>query len=101
MVHRLCIVSASGGYSLVVVHGLLIAVSSLVEEHGLLGCMGSVVGAHGLSYPVVCGIFPDQGSNSGRWIGRWILNHWTTREVLLVLILESRIPHLQKCSSPG
>ena len=101
VVHRLSVVAGSGGYSLAVVHGLLIAVPSLAEEHGLLGCTGSVVVAHGLSYPMACGIFPDQGSNSSRWIGRWILNHWTTREVLLVLILESRIPHLQRYSSPG
>ena len=25
--------------------------------------------------------FPDQGSNPHPFIGRWILNHWTTREV--------------------
>ena len=41
-------VAASRGYSLAVVHGLLIAGSSLVA---------------GLSCPAACGIFPDQGSN--------------------------------------
>ena len=35
--HRLSLVAASGGYSLVVVHGLLIAVASLVAEHRLQG----------------------------------------------------------------
>ena len=54
---------ASGGYSLVLVHGLLIAVASLVVEHRFPGHVGSVVVAHGLSCPEVCGIFLDQGSN--------------------------------------
>ena len=34
-VHRLCLVVASGGYSLVAVHRLLIVVASLVAEHRL------------------------------------------------------------------
>ena len=63
MVHRLSVVAGSGGYSLAVVHGLLIAVPSLAEEHGLLGCMGSVVVAHGLSCSKSCGVFLDQGLN--------------------------------------
>ena len=33
--HKLPLVAASGGYSLVTVHGLLIVVASLVAEHGL------------------------------------------------------------------
>ena len=33
--HRLSVAEASGGYSLVLVHGLLIAVASLGAEHGL------------------------------------------------------------------
>ena len=44
----------------------------------------STVGAHGLSAPV-CGIFPHQGSNPCPCIGRRILNHWATREVLFSL----------------
>ena len=36
----LSLVPASGGYSLAVVRGLLIAVASLVVEHGALGCTG-------------------------------------------------------------
>ena len=45
-----CVLSlavASGGYSLVAVHGILIVVASLVVEHGLQGTWTSVV--------VVCG----------------------------------------------
>ena len=49
-------VGASGGDSLVVVHVLLTIVASLVIQHGLYA---------GFRYPVGCGIFPDQGSNSG------------------------------------
>ena len=37
---ELFLVVASRGYSLVVVHGLLIAVASLVVEHGALGQEG-------------------------------------------------------------
>ena len=83
------LVVASGGYSLVVVHGLLRAVVSLVAEHGSRACglqqlqhMGSVVVAHGLRscgswalehrlnicgtrliLLLACGLFLDQGSN--------------------------------------
>ena len=56
------VVVASGGYSLVVVHGLLKAVASLAAEHRHYG-MGSVVVVHGLSCSEACGIFLDQESN--------------------------------------
>ena len=36
-----------------------------------------------LSCPEACGIFLDQGSKLYRCIGRRILKHWTTREVLI------------------
>ena len=42
-----------------------------------LGCMGFSV------YPTACGIVPD--GTCVPCTGRWILNHWTTREVLAVL----------------
>ena len=63
----------SGGYSLVVVCKLLIAVASLAGEHRLWGVRASVVAApglqsagstaveHGRSCSTGCGIFPDQG----------------------------------------
>ena len=61
-VHRLPLVSARGGFSLVAVCRLLLATPSLVAEHrpqgaGLLGV------AAWLSCPMTSGIFPDQGSN--------------------------------------
>ena len=63
-VHRLSLVAASGGYSLVAVQGLLIVVvASLVVEHGLQGVWASVVMAYRLSCPPACRIFPDQGLN--------------------------------------
>ena len=46
------------------------------------GSWASVVVAHGLRCPTACGIFPDQGFKTHvPCIGRWILNHWTTRKV--------------------
>ena len=58
----LSLVRASGGYSLLVVHGLLISAASSCREQAL-GTRASVVGAHRLSCPPACGIFLDQGSN--------------------------------------
>ena len=63
------------GYSLVAVHGLLIAMASLVAEHGLQGTQASIVAAHGLQsagsvvvvHRLSClsarGFFLDQGLN--------------------------------------
>ena len=59
---RLSLLAVRGGCSLVLVLGLLIAVTSLVEPWAL-GAWASVVAAHGLSCSVECGIFLDQGSN--------------------------------------
>ena len=40
---------------------------------------------HSLSYPMACGIFPDQESNQcPPRISRWILNHQAIKEVLRV-----------------
>ena len=46
---RLSLVALSGGYSLVELCGLLIAVASLVAQHGLEGQQASVAAAQGLS----------------------------------------------------
>ena len=51
------LVVASGGCSLLGVHGLLIAVASLVASHRLDS------GGHRLICSEACGIAPDQGSN--------------------------------------
>ena len=68
--HGLSLVPASGGYPLVGVHGLLLAVASAVVEHGLWG-MGSVSAVQRLRYLLACGIF--LGLNTCPCIGRWIL----------------------------
>ena len=44
----------------------------------------------GLSCPAACGIFLDQDQTYVPCIGRQILNHWTTREVLLFQVLKRR-----------
>ena len=69
-------VEASEGYSLVAVHGFLIAVTSLAARGGALGHVGfnscgqwlSSCGSQALEHRLnscgtACGIFPDQGSN--------------------------------------
>ena len=54
--------ASGGGYSLAVVHGLLIAVLLLLWSTGSrAGGLGSC--GHGLSCSVVCGILWDQGLN--------------------------------------
>ena len=56
----LSLVAESGGYSLVVVLWLLIAVAPLVMEHRLSGVWVSVVVVCGLSCFAACGIFLDK-----------------------------------------
>ena len=56
------LVPESGGYFLLVAHGLLTVVASLVSEHGLQVHGASVVVAQGLSCHEAREIFPDQGS---------------------------------------
>ena len=67
------LVLASGIYSLIAMHGLLIEAASLAAEHRLqsvwasvvpapgLQSTGSIVVAHRLSFPMACGIFPNHG----------------------------------------
>ena len=74
-VHSLSVAVESRGYSLLMLHRLLIVVASLVSEHRLylswvsvvvapgLQSLSSVVVGQGLSCPAACGIFPDQGLN--------------------------------------
>ena len=64
---------------LVVVLGLLILMASLVAEHGLQGARVS---------EVVALQHVESSWSRDRtlvpWIGRWIPNHWATREVLFL-----------------
>ena len=91
--HRFFLVVASGSSSLVAVVGLLSVVASLVVEYRLQGVWASVVGARGLSS---CGAWVQLPL--GMWnlptsriehcvTYKWLLNHWTTREVLWSFLL--------------
>ena len=57
----------------------------LFVEHGLWGTQTSVFVAHRLCCSTAHGIFLAQGSNPCPLIGRQILNHWTIREVPILL----------------
>ena len=59
---------------------LLIVVASLVVVHGLSGY------AHGLRYSATGGFSPDWGLNQYP-LNWWILNYWTSRELLIFSIL--------------
>ena len=61
----------------------LIVVASLSLQSSGSRHQGSAIMAHGLSCPITCGIFLILVS----CIGRQILDHWTTREVLLVVLI--------------
>ena len=73
---------ATHGLLLVAVHGLLIVMASLVAEHRLK--------APGLQQLMYAGLAASRYAKSSQTkdqtsvlcIARWILNHWTTREVL-------------------
>ena len=72
----------SRGHSLVAAHGLLTAAASLAAEHGLSGAQASVVAVHELSCPWHVESSWTRDRTHVPCIGRWILNHCTTREVL-------------------
>ena len=73
------VVSVSGGYSLGAVLRLLIEVASLIPKHKLKGVLLSVVMAHRLFLHSPWNL---PGPNPDHLIGRWILIHLDTREVL-------------------
>ena len=79
---RSVLVAESRGYSLAEALGLLTAAASLVAEHGLSGAQASVVPVHELSRPWHVKSSWTRDRTHVPCIGRWILNHQTTREVL-------------------
>ena len=91
--YELSLVATTGVYSLLAVHRLLTAVTSLVAEHGLWvhGCSNVT---DRLSCPLVCGIFLDQGWKPCLLIGRQVLNHWTTGEVPDRILIEIVIAYI-------
>ena len=77
-----------GGWGLlIVVVLLLLSTGSWVCELQQLQHTGSVLVARGLTCSAARGIFPDQRWTHVPCIGRWFLNHWTTRDVHLLHIL--------------
>ena len=76
--------SSCRGYCLAAVYRLLIALASLVAEHGLQSA-DSVVTAHAALWHVESSQTRDRTCDP--CIGRRIPNHWATREVQSVLIL--------------
>ena len=80
---ELSVVAASGGYSLVGMHPLLIVVASLVAEHRLLGMRAQSLWHTESSWT------RDRTHVPG--IGRWILNRWTAREVQISLVFKCSI----------
>ena len=75
-------VVVSGGCSPVVVHRLFIAVASLVSEYRLQGARTQWLWHIGLVAMWHLGSSWTRDRTHGPCIGRQILNHWTTREVL-------------------
>ena len=62
--------------------GLLMTAASLVAEHGLWSVGFSSCGPVGLVAPRHVGSSWTRGRTCVPCTGRWILSHWTTREVL-------------------
>ena len=81
----LCWVFIAGrGLSLVSVSGGLLASCCVWASHcGSFSCWE----AHGLSCPMPCGISWTREWPHVPCIGKWILNHWATREVLKKKVL--------------
>ena len=77
------LVAVSRGYSLAVVHRLLTELASLVGAPGLWST-GSIVVAQGLSCSALYRIVPDWDGSGVSCVGKWTLNHWATREALVM-----------------
>ena len=60
---------------------------------------GSVVVVYGLSCPTCGSLLPNQESNYIPCIGRWILNHWSTREIPYPSF-QGQVKHLPHCFFP-
>ena len=75
------LVAASGGYSPVAVSGLLVAGTSLVPEYKLQSVPAQWLWHTGLVALRCVGSSRIRDWTHVSCIGRWTLNHWTTREV--------------------
>ena len=79
--HGLSPVVVNRGWFLVAVLWLPVALASLLQNTGCSARASGVV-AHGLSCPMACRSSWAKDQSCVPCIGRRILNHWTTREVL-------------------
>ena len=86
--HGLSAVAVSRGSSLLVVRGLLIAVSSLVAEHGLVGRLQQLQLAD-FAAPQHVGSSQLRDRTRVPCIDRQILNHWTTREIQVAVFFNT------------
>ena len=78
-----CLSSWSLRVSLVVGHSSRVPMPQQLLLQALQ-CMLSSYGAPAFSFLEICGIFLDQRLTHVPFIGREILNHWTTSEVLVL-----------------
>ena len=100
---------ASAWFSVVAAIGGLFSCGLRASHLGGFSWCGTLVlshtlssgGSHRLSYPMTCGVFPDQGSNlSPPCISRQILNHWTAQEVHAIIILSLLLYEAIPCFTP-
>ena len=81
LLHGLSLAAASRSYSPVAVRRLLIAVAPLAVEQGLWGCQAQQLWCLGLVALWHVGYSQTRHQTRVPYLGGWILNHWTTREV--------------------
>ena len=89
------LVVARGGYSLVVVHGLIVMGGISCCRAWVLQHADSLVVMHGLSCPAACGLFPDEGLNPCPLHCQVDFNHWTTRKFCDLSNTQIRLYELQ------
>ena len=81
---RLSLVAVSRGCPLAALHGFLVETASLVVEHRLSSLHVQQLGRTGLVASWHVGSSQSRDQTRVRCIGRQILNHWTTREALVL-----------------
>ena len=92
-VRGLSLVLASGGHSSSLCVGLSLSRPLLLRSTGSRHA-GSVV-AHGPSCSAACGIFQTRARTRVPCIGRWILNHCTTREAQVSCLIFKSLSHFE------
>jgi len=95
----LSLVAASGGCSLVAEHGFVV-VTSLVAEHGFMGTWTQQLWHMGLAALWHVESFWTRDQIRVPGVGRGILYHFTTREVLIWLFDEAHLLQLASVVAP-